>query len=111
MTEMMKAVIVEDGAPLRLGDVEVPTLKPGEVLVKVAAAGLNRADLIQRKLGTVATNLYASPEYLKQNGMPRTPQDLDNHRIIAYGDESSLLNVMSFACRVAAMTARRARPR
>ena len=49
MTEMMKAVIVEDGAPLSLGDVEVPTLKQGEVLVKVAAAGLNRADLIQRK--------------------------------------------------------------
>ena len=49
MTEMMKAVIVEDGAPLRLGDVEVPGLKHGEVLVKVAAAGLNRADLIQRK--------------------------------------------------------------
>ncbi len=48
-TEMMKAVLVEEGAPLKLGDFEKPDLKPGEVLVKVAASGLNRADLIQRR--------------------------------------------------------------
>jgi NADPH:quinone reductase len=48
MTQMMKAVIVEDGAPLRLGDVEAPSPKAGEVLVSIAAAGLNRADLVQR---------------------------------------------------------------
>jgi NADPH:quinone reductase len=33
---------------LRWGDVEAPVAGPGEVLVEVAAAGLNRADLIQR---------------------------------------------------------------
>ena len=48
-TEMMKAVLVEEGAPLKLGDFEKPNLKPGEVLVKVAASGLNRADLVQRR--------------------------------------------------------------
>lgn len=48
MNDMMKAVIVEEGAPLRWGDVEAPVAGPGEVLVEVAAAGLNRADLIQR---------------------------------------------------------------
>jgi putative PIG3 family NAD(P)H quinone oxidoreductase len=48
-TEMMKAVLVEEGAPLKLGDFEKPDLKPGEVLVKVAASGLNRADLVQRR--------------------------------------------------------------
>ena len=84
---------------LRLDDNDYDLLKlEAECAIRLWAA--DKADLIQRKLGTVATNLYASPEYLKQNGMPRTPQDLDNHRIIAYGDESSLLNVMSFACRV-----------
>ena len=46
---MMKAVLVEEGAPLKLGDFEKPNLKPGEVLVKVAASGLNRADLVQRR--------------------------------------------------------------
>ena len=47
--ETMKAVIAEDGQPLKLADVARPSLKPGEVLVKVAASGLNRADLVQRK--------------------------------------------------------------
>lgn len=84
---------------LRLEDREYDLLKlEAECAIRLWAA--DKADLIQRKLGTVATNLYASPEYLKANGVPRTPQDLDNHRIIAYGDESSPLQEMSFACRV-----------
>ena len=84
---------------LRLEDREYDLLKlEAECAIRLWAA--DKADLIQRKLGTVATNLYASPEYLKTNGMPRTPQDLDNHRIIAYGDETSPLHEMSFACRV-----------
>ena len=45
-----------------------------------------QADLIQRRLARVQTSLYASKEYLDKAGSPRTPQDLDNHRIIAYGD-------------------------
>ena len=84
---------------LRLEDREYDLLKlEAECAIRLWAA--DKADLIQRKLGTVATNLYASPEYLKAAGMPRTPQDLDNHRIIAYGDENSVLQEMSFACRV-----------
>jgi DNA-binding transcriptional LysR family regulator len=84
---------------LRLEDREYDLLKlEAECAIRLWAA--DKADLIQRKLGTVATNLYASPEYLKAFGMPRTPQDLDNHRIIAYGDENSPLQEMSFACRV-----------
>lgn len=34
-------------ASLELQEVPVPTLKPGEVLVEVKAAGVNRADLLQ----------------------------------------------------------------
>ena len=48
MSETMKAVIAEDGKPLTLGDVERPKPGPHEVLIKVAAAGINRADLVQR---------------------------------------------------------------
>ncbi|MEM9670155.1 MAG: NAD(P)H-quinone oxidoreductase [Pseudomonadota bacterium] len=48
MSEMMKAVCVEVDKPLALGDVERPTPGVGEVLIKVAASGLNRADLLQR---------------------------------------------------------------
>ncbi|MBY9066600.1 LysR family transcriptional regulator [Hyphomonas sp. WL0036] len=85
---------------LRLDDqVEYDLLKlEAECAIRLWPA--DKADLIQRKLGTVATNLYASAEYLKAHGTPREPQDLDDHRIIAYGDDSTPLIEMAFACRV-----------
>lgn len=44
--KMMKAAVVEQfGAPLRIQDIEVPGVKPGTVLVKVAAAGVCHTDL------------------------------------------------------------------
>lgn len=49
MSGTMKAVIVEEGAPLKLGDVPKPEIGAEDVLVEVKAAGLNRADLLQRK--------------------------------------------------------------
>ena len=39
-------------------------------------------DLIQRKLFSVHFHAYASPEYLKRFGTPRTHEELDNHRIV-----------------------------
>jgi NADPH2:quinone reductase len=49
---MMQAVeITAPGAPdvLQLGSRALPTLKPGELLIQVAAAGINRPDVEQRK--------------------------------------------------------------
>jgi len=85
---------------LRLDDQHQYDLLKLEAECAIQLWAADKADLIQRKLGTVATNLYASPEYLKAHGVPRTPEDLDQHRIIAYGDDSSPLQEMSFACRV-----------
>ncbi len=85
---------------LRLDDAESYDLLKLEAECAIRLWAADKADLIQRKLATVATNLYASPEYLKQYGMPRTPQDLDNHRIITYGDIHSPIDKMSFAQRV-----------
>jgi NADPH2:quinone reductase len=54
----MNAVAVESPGPayaLTLGKVEKPQANPGEILVKVAAAGVNRADLLQ------AMGLYPPP--------------------------------------------------
>ena len=42
-------------------------------------------DLIQRKLFSVHFHVYASPEYLKRFGTPRTFDDLDNHRVLVLG--------------------------
>ncbi len=48
-------------------------------------------DLIQRHLFTMHYNIYASPDYLKQYGTPKTPQDLDHHRIIIYGEDQHIV--------------------
>src|SRR5471030_1546183 len=42
-------------------------------------------DLIQRKLFSVHFHSYASPDYLKRVGTPRTHEELDKHRIILLG--------------------------
>lgn len=46
-------------------------------------------DLIQRRLFTVHFHAYASAEYLKKHGQPLTLEDLDRHRILAYGGGST----------------------
>ncbi|MHB8419643.1 MAG: NAD(P)H-quinone oxidoreductase [Myxococcales bacterium] len=60
----MRAVVVtEPGGPevLTVADVEAPQAGPGEVRVRVHAAGVNRADILQR-LG-----LYPAPPGVPQN--------------------------------------------
>jgi len=48
MSKTMRAVVVEADAPLVLASVDRPETGPNEVLIRVAASGLNRADLLQR---------------------------------------------------------------
>lgn len=43
----MKAFLVNEDKKLELTEVDTPQLKEGEVLVKVKAAGVNRADILQ----------------------------------------------------------------
>ena len=45
----MKAILVNDDRSLRWDDVPNPTVKSDEVLIKIEAAALNRADLMQRE--------------------------------------------------------------
>lgn len=48
----MKAVIVEkpgDENALKIGEVAEPSIKPDEILIRVRAAGVNRADILQRQ--------------------------------------------------------------
>ena len=45
----MKAMLVDENKNLVWSDVEDPVIKPDEVLVKIKAAALNRADLLQRQ--------------------------------------------------------------
>jgi DNA-binding transcriptional LysR family regulator len=52
-------------------------------------------DLIQRRLFTVHFHVYASADYIKRFGEPKSLEDLDNHRIVSFGGEqpSYLLEV------------------
>jgi DNA-binding transcriptional LysR family regulator len=43
-------------------------------------------DLVQRHLMAIEWHVCASPEYLKANGTPTKVEDLDNHRLILFGD-------------------------
>ncbi len=45
-------------------------------------------DLIQRKLFTVHFHVYAAPEYLQRFGAPKSIEDIDNHRIITFGEQA-----------------------
>lgn len=51
-----------------------------------------QADLIQRRLFTVHFHIYASPEYIKRFGEPKSVNDLDEHRLLSFGgDQPSYL--------------------
>lgn len=54
-------------------------------------------DLIQRRLFTVHMHVYCSPAYIEQHGMPKSPEDLDKHRIITFGEPAPdyLMNLNS----------------
>ena len=48
----MKAIVVDkpgDENALKLGEVPEPSIKPDEILIRVHAAGVNRADILQRQ--------------------------------------------------------------
>jgi DNA-binding transcriptional LysR family regulator len=53
-------------------------------------------DLIQRKLFTVHNHLYASPDYLRKHGIPRSVEDLDKHKILTFGQGLHYLDSMNW---------------
>ena len=47
-----------------------------------------QADIIQRKLFTVHFHMYAAPVYLKRHGQPKNLEELDSHKILAFGESA-----------------------
>ncbi|WP_409433322.1 LysR family transcriptional regulator [Litorimonas sp. RW-G-Af-16] len=45
-----------------------------------------QGDVIERKLGRISQSLFASHNYLSEYGAPTSAEDLDNHKIVAFGD-------------------------
>lgn len=47
-----------------------------------------QGDLIQRPLMKMPYKVFASPDYLKRYGIPNNVHDLDNHKLIVYGEDA-----------------------
>jgi DNA-binding transcriptional LysR family regulator len=47
-----------------------------------------QADLIQRKLFTVHYHMYASKDFVKKNGPPKSLDDISNFAIVVYGESA-----------------------
>lgn len=62
------------------------SMREADVAIRMSPP--RQPDLVQRHLMTVRVHLYASPEYLKKHGTPRRPEELDQHRLVVYGDEA-----------------------
>jgi len=45
-----------------------------------------QGDVIERKIGTISQSIYASNAYLAKHGAPTSIEELDAHKIIAFGD-------------------------
>ncbi len=45
-----------------------------------------QGNVIERRLGTIEQSLYAADTYLAKYGAPTSAEDLDNHRIVAFGN-------------------------
>ncbi len=53
-------------------------------------------ELIQRKLFTVHHHIYASVDYVKRHGIPKSIEDLDNHKIITFGQAPGYLTTLNW---------------
>jgi DNA-binding transcriptional LysR family regulator len=77
--EITLSLLVDDGEldlSMREADVAIRMTPP------------RQPDLVQRHLLTVRSHAFASPEYLKKHGVPTRAEDLDEHRLIVYGDDA-----------------------
>ena len=69
---------------LLLTDEEVDlSMREADIAIRMAPP--RQPDLIQRRLLTLLTHIYASPSYLEKNGVPKSVEDLEHHRLIIYG--------------------------
>ena len=74
------------------------SMREADVAIRLTAP--RQPDLIQRHLMDIEYGIYASPEYLKIHGMPKTALDLDKHKIVTFGqevgDQTDLLPALNF---------------
>lgn len=69
-----------------LADMDIDlAMRQADVAIRLAPP--RQPDLIQRHLMTMSFHVYASKDYLARHGAPETVKDLDDHRIVVYGED------------------------
>ncbi|MCF6302648.1 MAG: LysR family transcriptional regulator, partial [Devosiaceae bacterium] len=72
---------------LKLSDTDVDlAMREADVAIRLHQP--SQSEMIQRKLFTVHFHIYASRSYLEKHPEPQTPEELDLHRIISFGNHA-----------------------
>ncbi|MCS6762069.1 MAG: LysR family transcriptional regulator [Candidatus Devosia symbiotica] len=70
---------------IRLNDAELDlAMREADVAIRLHRP--NQSEMIQRKLFTVHNHFYASKDYIAEFGMPTSAEQLDDHRIVSFGE-------------------------
>jgi DNA-binding transcriptional LysR family regulator len=59
-------------------------MREADVAIRMHAP--KQPDLVQRHLLTIRWQVVASPDYLKRSGTPQRGEDLDQHRLVLFGN-------------------------
>ena len=62
------------------------SMREADVAIRMSPP--RQPDLIQRHLVSVQVHIYATHEYLQRYGTPQRAEDLEEHRIIVYGEDA-----------------------
>jgi DNA-binding transcriptional LysR family regulator len=94
MTEFME-LYPDIKVTLLLDDRELDlSMREADVAIRLRRP--TQPDLIQRKLFTVHHHIYAAPDYIKKHGIPKSVEDLDNHKILIFGETEGYLTDMNW---------------
>lgn len=63
------------------------SMRAADVAIRMVAP--TQSDLIQRLLLRMPYKIFASPDYLKRHGIPKEASDLNNHKLIVYGEDAN----------------------
>ncbi|HVW92056.1 MAG TPA: LysR family transcriptional regulator [Devosia sp.] len=70
---------------IKLNDSEMDlAMREADVAIRLHRP--NQSEMIQRKLFNAHNHFYASQDYLAHHGIPSSIEDLDNHKIISFGE-------------------------
>jgi len=62
------------------------SMREADVAIRMSPP--RQPDLIQRHLVSVQVHIYATAEYLQKFGTPQRAEDLEEHRVIVYGEDA-----------------------